>query len=47
MLGHPGLGDAQGLDHITNRALLLPKKLEDATTIAIGQDLERVHWGSQ
>jgi hypothetical protein len=43
MLGDTGLGDAQGPDHIPDRSLLLTKELEDATTVAIGQHLERVH----
>jgi hypothetical protein len=43
MLRHPGLGDSQGSDDVTNGPLLLTEELEDASSVAIGQHLERIH----
>jgi hypothetical protein len=43
VLGHTGLGDSQGPDYVTDRPLLLTEVLQDATTVLIGENLERVH----
>jgi hypothetical protein len=43
VLGHTGLGDSQRPDYVTDRPLLLTEVLQDATTVLIGENLERVH----
>jgi hypothetical protein len=43
MLRYPWLGDSQRSDDVTDRSFLFTEELEDASSVAIGQYLERVH----